>query len=353
MESFQSNGAENRDSRQTVVGLFDDHIDAEQALLALRKATGHPEQVSLIVRDREAEAQGALEHRGDVTRVLVATALDAVGGWLQGLASLIVPRRGTFLVAGPIGAALTELPLADSTFNKAGLPADSRDDADSLRLNMAIQQFGFSADEADYIERRLEAGTALIAVTTPDEGSFRNARRLFAENSAVHIGRAFTDDKLALDLIAITARSARHTSSGAVVVADSVAPLRHRCTAEDAGLGEPLCGATLIDANDEAFGTIDDILIDDSDAEEGVPPLNRYIVVRFGGVFGLGRRHVPVPASLVDLTVDPPRLRIAHASVAAAPSINADQAFSRHEEEAICRYFDVPCYWNENEAPAR
>lgn len=346
MASSPVKGAEGRDSRQTVVGLFDDHIDAEQALLALRKATGHPEQVSLVVRDRDAEAEGRQEYRGDVARVLVATALDAVGGWLQGLASLILPRRGTFLVAGPIGAALTELP--SSRLVNTGVGSNPREDSDPLRLNMAIREFGFDADEADYIEHRLEAGAALIAVTTSDEGSLHNARRLFAENSAVHIGRAYTDDQLALDLIAVTARSARNSAGSSIVVADSVAPLRHLCGSDQNGPDPAPCGSTVIDEDDQNIGTIDDILIDDSGTPQGAGPLTRYVVVSFGGVFGLGRRHVPVPAALLDLEHEPPRLRIDRASLEASPSITAGQAFSRHEEEAICRHFRIPCYWEQD-----
>ena len=345
MASLPANGTEGRDSRQTVIGLFDDHIDAEQALLALRKATGHPEQVSLIVRDRAAEEQGVQEDRGDVAKVLVATALDAVGGWLQGLASLIVPRRGTFLVAGPIGAALTELPPSRLANIDARL--EIQEDGDPLRLNLAIQEFGFAAPEADYIERRLEAGTALIAVTTPDEGSVRNTRRLFAENSAVHIGRAYTDDQLATDLIAVSSRSARYTTSSAVLVADSVAPLRHLCEENNTGDSPAPCGSRLLDDTGQEFATIDDVLFDDSGTAHGGAPLPRYVVVSFGGVFGLGRRHVPIPALLVDVACEPPQLRVDRAKVEGAPSISAEQAFSRHEEEAICRYFDVPCYWDD------
>lgn len=349
MASSDMNGAdgrENRDSRQTIVGLFDDHIDAEQALLALRKAIGNPEQVSLIVRDRAAEEQGIQEHRGDVARVLVATALDAVGGWLQGLASLIVPRRGTFLVAGPIGAALTELPASRLATIDSEL--DVRDDGDPLRLNLAIQEFGFTPDEAYYIERRLEAGVALIAVTTPDEGSVRNARRLFAENSAVHIGRAYTDDQLAADLIAVTARSTRNTSGSTVVVADSVAPLRHLCGHDKNGTDPAPCGAPVLANDGQEIGSVDDVLIDESGTPGNDQPTVRYVVVSFGGVFGLGRHHVPVPAPLVDLASNQPRLSLDRATLEGAPSLNAGQPFSRHEEEAICHYFDVPCYWEQD-----
>ena len=42
-------------ARNTVVGVFEGTIDAEQALLALRKAHHDAERVSLVVRDKAAE----------------------------------------------------------------------------------------------------------------------------------------------------------------------------------------------------------------------------------------------------------------------------------------------------------
>jgi hypothetical protein len=83
--------------RFTLVALFDDTIDAEQALAALRKAE-RTERVSLIVRS----ANGGEERQTvELARTLVANALDAVGTWLSGLAALVVPERGEYLVAGP------------------------------------------------------------------------------------------------------------------------------------------------------------------------------------------------------------------------------------------------------------
>ncbi len=96
-------------ARSTVVALFDDNIDAEHAMIALRKSERRPEQVSLIVRDRAGEREGEADRPGAITRALVDSALDGVGDWLQGLASLVVPEHGRFLVAGPMGAALASI----------------------------------------------------------------------------------------------------------------------------------------------------------------------------------------------------------------------------------------------------
>src|SRR5215210_70772 len=83
-------------SRFTVLGLFDDTIDAEQTLLAMRREERPAEQVSVLVRDRAADAGSGPERHGEVARAVVANALSAVSGWLLGLAALIVPENGTY-----------------------------------------------------------------------------------------------------------------------------------------------------------------------------------------------------------------------------------------------------------------
>src|SRR5215211_7917213 len=83
-------------SRFTVLGLFDDTIDAEQTLVALRREERPAEQVSVLVRDRAADAGSGPERHGEVARAVVANALSTVSGWLLGLAALIVPESGTY-----------------------------------------------------------------------------------------------------------------------------------------------------------------------------------------------------------------------------------------------------------------
>src|SRR3954471_15782841 len=93
---------------RTVIGLFEDTIDAQRALGALRKAEYQPDQISFIVRDETGEQNLDEGGPGAVARAVIASALETVGTWLQGLAELIVPNLGGSLVFGPLGGALTE-----------------------------------------------------------------------------------------------------------------------------------------------------------------------------------------------------------------------------------------------------
>ncbi len=354
-------------TRETIVALFDDSLDAEQALMALRKMTGAPEQISLVVRDRATEDQNTIETTGALARVLVATALDAVGGWLQGLASLIVPRRGTYLVAGPIGAALTyvaparqgvRVPPGDAGGQGSGdISRRGGDDAGTVAgtakpepngLLVTLVEFGFGPDEAEYIERRLEAGAALIAITSNDTRRLERSRRLFADHSAVHIGRADTDEHLASEVTAMLASAAHAAEGSDIVVADAVAPLRHLCDAADDAAPAPsaACGADAVDQDGHHLGTVEDLLGDPDEAGPDGSPTLRYVVIASGGVvFGLGKRHVPVPAMFCDLEVRPVRVGRLRDDLDGAPVLAIGRAFSRREEEAICAFFDIPCYW--------
>lgn len=366
-----------RVTRETIVALFDDSLDAEQALMALRKMTGAPEQISLVVRDRATEDQNALESTGALARVLVATALDAVGGWLQGRASLIVPRRGTYLVAGPIGAALTSMdparrgrretgfsgglpgagsgptgattaaPAPDRNARVAGVPGQPVE-PESDGLIVTLVEFGFGDDEAEYIERRLEAGAALIAITSNDARRLNQSRRLFADHSAVHIGRADTDEYLASEVTAMLASAAHAAAGSDIVVADAVAPLRHLCDAGADAVGppHPVCGEDVVDEEGHHLGTVEELLGDPDVPDPDGAPTVRYVVIASGGVvFGLGKRHVPVPAALCDLAVRPVRVARHRDALDGAPVLAIGRAFSRREEEAICTFFEIPCYW--------
>src|SRR5581483_5890036 len=144
----------------TVAALFDDTMDAEHALAALRNEEA-TERVSLIVRSAAGDERQPVE----LARTLVANALDAVGAWLSGLAQLVVPDRGEYLVAGPLGAALVA--AGAPTTGAAGAERVSRGGSSPQPdlVRGVLTSFGFGGDEATYLERRLEAGAALIAVT--------------------------------------------------------------------------------------------------------------------------------------------------------------------------------------------
>jgi hypothetical protein len=337
-------------ARFTVVSLFDDLIDAEHALVALRRADRPAEHVSVVVRDRAADVGSHPERHGEVARAVVANALGAVSGWLLGLAALIVPDSGTYLVAGPIGAALAGVrTFEEHTRKRAEEPGEEEppepDDIGAGGLGHTLTEFGFRPDEAAYLQSRLAAGSALIAVTTSDPHQLQATRRLFADYSAVHIGQAQTGEVIVHEAEELLAAAPEEVNSGEVVVADAVAPLRHIC---GEGLPEPrghdLCGGRVVDETGEEIGELEDLLADAplvGTQESRV----RYAVVGFGGVLGLGRHRVAVPADQIDLGVDPARLAISKEVLRRAPVYDPDIPFSRREEMAVNAYFGTTPYW--------
>jgi hypothetical protein len=340
-------------SRQTVVALFEDTIDAERALVALRKADHDAERVSLLVRDKNADEESGADRAGAVARAVVATALDAVGGWLQGLASLIVPERGTFLVAGPIGAALAgKRDGSSETVIAATAVATSASDLAGGGLLRTLGDFGFSAEEATYLEHRLAAGVALVAVTANDEAASQATRRLFADHDAVYIGTARTDSRLLAEAEALLGAPPEVAAGGDVVVTDAVARLRRVGEQGGSARSKALCERPVVDEAGEELGRIEEVLVESVDATGPTGPepereVVRYVVVGFGGVLGLGRRHVAVPAPLLDLDAHPIRLRTDKKVLQRAPAYDEGAPFSRREERAVSAYFGTPPYWQE------
>lgn len=334
-------------AQHTIVGLFEDTIDAERTLLALRKAHRTPEQISLLVRDRAADENGGAERHGAVARAIVATALDAVGGWLLGLASLIVPERGTFLVAGPLGAALTS-----NTEGGTGRPPETgttftvATEFSSGALLRALSEFGFRDDAAAYLEHRLEAGSALVAVTTADPSHLQSTRQVFADHDAVHIGTTRTDSRIVDAADEFLAGPPEIACVGDIVVTDAVAPLKKLCGDRSATAPPAAhCGAPVVDRHGHEAGTVADLLAEAfaETVEEGL--VVRYVVVGFGGVLGLGRHHVAVPADQIALDTPPLRVNVDRDILHRAPSYDPETPFSLREEQAVCAYFRTTPYW--------
>jgi len=340
-----------RPVRVTVLGLFDDTIDAEHALVALRRAERSAEQVSVLVRDRGADAVAGQDRQGEVARAVVANALSAVSGWLLGLAALVVPENGTYLVAGPIGASLASVRTikGDQRQPDRTEPGVSVDAFGEIRvdgLHHTLTEFGFRPDEATYLQSRLAAGSALIAVTTSDAEQLQATRRLFADHSAVHIGQAQTLDTVVTEAEGLLAVAQEEAVRGDVVIADAVAPLLHLCNANAPGVITPAsCGAPIVDEHGEEVGEIEDLLATGVSGEGGPPSTPRYVVIGFGGLLGIMRHRIVVPANLTQLSESPIRLTVSKEVVRRAPSYDPDMPFSRREEMAINAYFGTTPYW--------
>src|SRR3954462_2144109 len=85
-----SSGGHTMQSRDTVVAVFDDRSDAQDAINALRDAGFMADDISILARDRDtagrlAEDTGAEVAAGAATGALAGGLLGGVAGWLIGI----------------------------------------------------------------------------------------------------------------------------------------------------------------------------------------------------------------------------------------------------------------------------
>lgn len=346
------NGADLAEPVRTVIALFDDAIDAEQALSALRRSEQPPAQISVILRERVSTPRDRTNRETLLSRVIAASALETVGGWLQGLASLILPEdQASYLVAGPIGVMLASIREAQDS--------DDEDDPDghfkvtSRQLTRALTLFGFDLEEATYVEHRVVAGSPLIAVTSEQAPVLRAAHEIFSSATAVHIGLTHTESSI--QSIAARLLMTGPMGGGPVVITDAVAPLRSLNEPEHyAQFDRSLRDRSVVSKLGKPIGKVADVLYEtqvwedtetDAELRRTIP---RYIVVQTGSL-PFARRLTAVPAELVDSDQDPVLLRVTLAELRGAPRYDKAQPLSRQDEMALRRYFHVRNYWMSSE----
>ncbi len=336
---------------RTIIALFDDTIDAEHALTALRKTDQPSEGISVILRERLLDPDPNVQYQTVLSRVVASSALDTVGSWLQGLASLILPDRASYLVAGPIGAVLATIRDASPKSEPANPGAFAMVET-SRQLSRALAAFGFSQDEAQYLEARVVAGSPLIAVTSGTASMLRKAHQSFATWDAVHIGLAHTESSIQETAARLLLTGP--DGGGSVVIADAIAPLR-RLTIDSGWRHHSidLRGRQALDASGEHLGQIVDVLFETRLSHHDAPKSAadrtsvtvRYIVVRLGGFMGLGKSLVAIPAELADTTAWTVPVETSRAEVRRAPRFTALAPLSRQDEVTIREHFGVPVYW--------
>ncbi len=341
------------DILRTVIALFDDNLDAEHALSVLRKSDQPSEHISVILRERVITAELGLPRQTVLSRVIASSALDAVGGWLQGLASLILPDRASYLVAGPIGAVLATIrdarPLSGSDHD-AARPTDS-----SHQLARAFTSFGFSREESMYLEQRVVAGSPLIAITSSEADNLRNAHQAFSKHTAVHLGLARTERSINRTAARLLVTGPH--GGGTVVIADAIAPLKRATEGRlhDRSLME-MIGRDVVTVTGETIGSVSDVLYETRLTDDSDPPsrielqraeiIARYLVVQFGGVLRLGRQRVALPTPVVvktnwELII----ISATRDEVQSAPRYDDVSPLSRQDEVTICTHYGVPLYW--------
>ena len=103
-------------------------------------------------------------------------------------------------------------------------------------------------------------------------------------------------------------------------------------------------GTAVCRPNGDTIGTIQRLMIDKISGNVA------YAVLRFGGFFGLGEKHLPIPWA--KLTFDPSmnayQVNISDDELSKAPSYAADKEFDwgdRSQEIQIHNFYRVPPYW--------
>ena len=159
---------------RTVVGLFDTRETAEAAILRLTADGVDRESISVAMKDtREASAISAATGAEDLSgEGATAGAMSGAGvGALVGIAligaNVLLPGLGTFIIGGPIAAALTG----------AGIGAASGG------LIGGLIGAGIPEEEAEHYAAGIDRGGIFVSAHV-DESKVAEVRRLFDEEGS-------------------------------------------------------------------------------------------------------------------------------------------------------------------------
>jgi hypothetical protein len=142
-------------SHSTVVGVFDDRTDAEEALLALKAADFLPGQIDVAAL--EAPQSQGVDHAPEsnpatrvdgTTGILAGGMLGGVAGWLLAASTVAVPGLGALVAAGALVGALGGAGIGAATGGVLGYLLDH----------------GLTQSEASYYHERVKHGSALVIV---------------------------------------------------------------------------------------------------------------------------------------------------------------------------------------------
>lgn len=145
---------------KTVLGVFTEHNDAERAINTLNREGYDPEDISIVLRDKE-EAEILAEDTGSnvVEGVLSGATAGAVLGSLAGLLTyFVLPGVGALFIGGPIAAVL------GATGAVATAVSGAVTGAVAGGLIGALTNLGLTEDEARTYQEHIEEGAVLVAV---------------------------------------------------------------------------------------------------------------------------------------------------------------------------------------------
>jgi hypothetical protein len=152
----------------TVAGLFKERVQAEKAILDLQAAGFSPDNIGIVMQNREeaitlAEDTGSHVPEDATIGAVTGGVVGGVGAAVLGLGSLVIPGVGPLLGGGILAAALGG--------------------ALTGGLIGALVGMGFSEDESKYYDMEIRAGRIMVSVRT-DTQYAQQAREILHRNGA-------------------------------------------------------------------------------------------------------------------------------------------------------------------------
>ncbi|MDP1561177.1 MAG: hypothetical protein Q8M16_07255 [Pirellulaceae bacterium] len=165
-------------NRETVVGVFHSHAEAQKAVRDLKGAGFTEEQIGIATQDRD----GTFQEQAQGTEVSESATAGALGGlgigalWGLGIVAGILPAIGPVIAGGALAAIVAS---AAGTAAAGGLIG-------------ALVGLGIPKDEAEYYENEFNNGRTVVTVKA-GVGKFAQASRILDDSNSYDYDRRESD----------------------------------------------------------------------------------------------------------------------------------------------------------------
>jgi uncharacterized membrane protein len=168
-----------------VLGVFNDRVDAEDAIDELKDIGYNAKDISIVMRDSEegraiSHSTGASVADSAVTGATTGGVIGGLAGLLIGIGAIAIPGVGAILIGGPLAAALGLTGAAATTVSGAVTGALAGG------LVGALVGIGVPEEDARVYEESVSQGAILVAVPV-SEGRTEEARTILEDNGAQQV----------------------------------------------------------------------------------------------------------------------------------------------------------------------
>jgi len=192
--------------RSTVVGVFTDRTQAQQAVSELRKAGFPEDRIGIVTRDEDAQKMGATAGKGSKVAAGAATGVATGAGvgalWALGIAAGMLPAIGPVIAGGLLASVLASAAGGAAVAGIVG----------------ALIGLGIPEEEAKYYESEVHSGRTLVTVKA--DSRYDEATGILRRFGAYDMHTApsgVTGARAATTTHASTTHAAEHAESGKTV----------------------------------------------------------------------------------------------------------------------------------------